>query len=175
MDCLGAGVQVVNYKGITSIAVNIILSSSTEIIENRTSKMLQTLTAFSKEHCRHNKQDKKLLRECHMSRKRKSYWEIFMCQRKEKLLTKCHASNIYIYIYIYIQKMCVCVCKYVLIKKRSHKRYATVTTLVEVWILWSFKIFLWSVLYWWVLKERNSCCLQTDLIYKHNHEIKKKF
>ena len=110
MDCLGAGVQVVNYKGITSIAVNIILSSSTEIIENRTSKMLQTLTASSKEHYKHNKQDKKLLRECHTSRKRKSYWEIFMCQRKEKLLTKCHASNIYIYIYIYIQKMCVCVC-----------------------------------------------------------------
>ena len=73
MECLGARVVVVNYKGITSIAVNIILSSSTEIIENRTSKMLQTLTDSSKEHCKHNKQEKKLLRECHRLRKRKSY------------------------------------------------------------------------------------------------------
>ena len=28
-----------------------------------------------------------------MSKKRKSYGEIFMCQRKEKPLTKCHASK----------------------------------------------------------------------------------
>ena len=52
-----------------------------------------------------------------------------------------------------------------LIKKGSHKQYATLTTLAVVWALWSFKIFIWSELYWWALKERNSCCLQIDLIY----------
>ena len=52
-----------------------------------------------------------------------------------------------------------------LIKKGSHKRYATLTTPAVVWALWSFKIFIWSELYWWILKERNSCCLQIDPIY----------
>ena len=52
-----------------------------------------------------------------------------------------------------------------LIKKGCHKRYATLTTLAVVWALWSFKIFIWSELYWWALKEQNNCCLQIDLIY----------
>ena len=43
-----------------------------------------------------------------------------------------------------------------LIKKGSHKRYATLTTLAVVWALWSFKIFFWSELYWWALKERSN-------------------
>ena len=34
-----------------------------------------------------------MLAECHASKKRKIYWQIFMCKRKEKLLTKCHASK----------------------------------------------------------------------------------
>ena len=38
-------------------------------------------------------------------------------------------------------------------------------TLAVVWALWSFKIFFWSELYWWALKERNSCCIQIDRIY----------
>ena len=54
----------------------------------------------------------------------------------------------------------------VLIKKGSHKRYATLTTLEVVWALWSFKIFFWSELYWWALQERNSCCLQIDRILR---------
>ena len=51
-----------------------------------------------------------------------------------------------------------------LIKKGSHKRYATLTTLAVVWALWYFKIFFWSELYWWALKEQNSCCIQIDRI-----------
>ena len=33
-------------------------------------------------------------------------------------------------------------------------------TLAVVWALWPFKMFIWSELYWWALKERNSCSLQ---------------
>ena len=65
-------------------------------------------------------------------------------------------NNIYIYMYIYI-------------------RYATLTTLAVVWALWSFKIFFWSKLYWWALKERNSCCIQIIYIYNNlviTHRIK---
>ena len=51
-----------------------------------------------------------------------------------------------------------------LIEKGSHKRFAMPTVLVVVWALWSFKIFIWSELRWWALKERNSCCPQIDLI-----------
>ena len=57
----------------------------------------------------------------------------------------------------------------------SHKRYATLTTLAVVWALWSFKIFIWSELYWWALKERNSCCLQIDrkiCIYIYIYKIR---
>ena len=35
--------------------------------------------------------------------------------------------------------------------------YATLTTLAVVWALWSFRIFIWSELYWWALKEWNNC------------------
>ena len=42
--------------------------------------------------------------------------------------------------------------------------YVTLTTLAVVWALWSFKIFFWSELYWWTLKDRNSCCLQIHRI-----------
>ena len=60
---------------------------------------------------------------------------------------------IYEYMYIYISVcMHICICIYVyihiirflstlLIKKGSHRRYATLTTLAVVWALWSFKIF----------------------------------
>ena len=51
-----------------------------------------------------------------------------------------------------------------LIKKGSHKPDVTPTTLAVVWALCSLKIFFWSELYWWALKERNSCCLQIDRI-----------
>ena len=34
-----------------------------------------------------------MLAECHASKKRKIYWQIFICKRKEKLLTKCHTSK----------------------------------------------------------------------------------
>ena len=51
-----------------------------------------------------------------------------------------------------------------LIKKGSHRRYATLTTLAVVWALWSFMIFFWSELYWWALKEWNSFCIQIDRI-----------
>ena len=40
-----------------------------------------------------------------------------------------------------------------LIKKGSHKRYATFTTLAVVWAFWSFKIFFWSEL----------CCVLMDI------------
>ena len=53
-----------------------------------------------------------------------------------------------------------------LIKKGSHKRYATLTSLAVSWALWSFKIFLWSELYWWAFKEWISCCLQIDRILR---------
>ena len=51
-----------------------------------------------------------------------------------------------------------------LIKKGSHKRYPTLTTLAVVWAFWSFWVFFWSELSWWALKELNSCCLQIDCI-----------
>ena len=54
-------------------------------------------------------------------------------------------------LYIYIYDLCT---NYVLM----HLSY---------YILMSFKIFFWSELYWWTLKERNSCCLQIDVIYIH--------
>ena len=41
-----------------------------------------------------------------------------------------------------------------LIEKGSHKRYAMPTVQV-VWALCSFKIWIWSELHWWALKERN--------------------
>ena len=53
-----------------------------------------------------------------------------------------------------------------LIKKGNHKRYTTLTALAVVWALWSFKIFFWSELHWWALKEQNSCCLQIDPILR---------
>ena len=51
-----------------------------------------------------------------------------------------------------------------LIEKSSHKWYATPTALEVVWALWSFKIFIWSELRWWALKERNNCCPQIDRV-----------
>ena len=89
---------------------------------------------------------------------------------------------IYIYMFMYIFYIYICICIYIvllllstdwsyisllyvvklstlLIKKGSHKRYATLTGLAVVWALWSFKIFFWSELYWSALKERNNCCL----------------
>ena len=73
---------------------------------------------------------------------------------------------IYIYIHIYVYIMLLNFFKLItlLIKKGSHKRYATPRTLAVVWALWFFKIFLWSELNWWALKEQNSCCLQIDRI-----------
>ena len=51
-----------------------------------------------------------------------------------------------------------------LIERGGHKRYTMPTALVVVWPLWSFKIFIWTKLRWWALKEQNSNCLQIDLI-----------
>ena len=111
MEYLGAGGQVVNSpnvnKGITALGININLNSYIENIKNKILWTLQTFHTISREHYKH-KQDKKLEAQCHASKKKKSYWEIFMCQerkncwqsvirqRKEKLLAKCHASKIYI-------------------------------------------------------------------------------
>ena len=39
---------------------------------------------------------------------------------------------------------------------------ATLKTRAKVWAFWSFNIFIWSELYWWLLKELNGCCLQID-------------
>ena len=52
-----------------------------------------------------------------------------------------------------------------LIKKGCHKRYPTLTTLAVVWTLRYFKIFIWSELCWWALKEWNGCYI----IYIHIH------
>ena len=41
----------------------------------------------------------------------------------------------------------------------------SLSMILFLFILWSFKIFFWSELYWWALKEQNSCCLQIDCIY----------
>ena len=72
--------------------------------------------------------------------------KIQKCKDKKKAHTNAIYTYTYIYIYIYIY-------------------IATLTTLVVVWTLWFFKIFFWSELYWWALKEQNSCCLQIDCIY----------
>ena len=51
-------------------AMNINLHSYMENIKNRTLETLQTFYNFSKEHYKHNNQDKKtLLAECHVSEK----------------------------------------------------------------------------------------------------------
>ena len=50
----------------------------------------------------------------------------------------------------------------VLTEKGSHKRYAMSIALVVVCVLWSSKMFIWSKLHWWALKELNCCCLQTQ-------------
>ena len=77
--------------------------------------------------------------------------------------------NKYIYIYLYVYILYYIILYFIvlyyimLIKKGSHKRYVTLTTLVVVWALWFFEIFIWSELYWWALKERNSSCLQSIL------------
>ena len=65
---------------------------------------------------------------------------MFMCQRKEKLLTKCHASkiylteisNIYIYIYIYIYIVCMCMYVYVYIYTYT---YNSICLLLYIWYI----------------------------------------
>ena len=58
MEYLGAGGPVVNSpnvdKVITTLAMNINLSSSMENINNRTLKRLETFYNFLKEHYKHN-------------------------------------------------------------------------------------------------------------------------
>ena len=49
-----------------------------------------------------------------------------------------------------------------LIEKGNYNRCATVTTLAVVWGFLPFKMFIWSGLYWWTLKERKSLCLQNN-------------
>ena len=57
---------------ITTLAININLNS---YIENIKIEIVNTtnIHTFSKEHYKDNKYDKKLLTECHVSKKRKSY------------------------------------------------------------------------------------------------------
>lgn len=38
--------------------------------------------------------------------------------------------------------------------KESQKQYATLTTLAVIWKIWYLKIFIWSQLRWWTLKEQ---------------------
>ena len=51
-----------------------------------------------------------------------------------------------------------------LIDKGRHKVYGTFTGVAVVGALRFFKIFIWSELHWWALKEWKSCCPQIDLI-----------
>ena len=60
-----------------------------------------------------------------------------------------------------------------LIEKSSYKQYPMPTSLVAVLALWSFKIFTWSKLRWWTLKERFRYVpfyLKMSKIYKINDE-----
>ena len=81
-----------------------------------------------------------------------SYWELFTHSRNK--------FNIYDIQYIMLLNFVKL--STLFIKKGSHKQYAMLTTLAVVWALWSFKIFIWSELYWWALKEVRS--LQIDQI-----------
>ena len=53
-----------------------------------------------------------------------------------------------------------------LMEKGSHKQYATLTTLAVVWSLCSVRIFFSFVLWWWALKDQNSCSLHIDRILR---------
>ena len=83
-------------------------------------------------------------------------WAVLMSSKRAKKLLSTDWSNVTLLNFVKLSIL--------LIKKGSHKRYATLTILALVWALWSFKILFWSELYWWALKERNSCCLQIDWI-----------
>ena len=84
---------------------------------------------------------------------------IYVRSQRAKQLLSADWSNITLLNFVKLSTL--------LIKKGSHKQYATLITLAVVSAFWSFKIFFWSTLYWWALKERNSCCLQINRIYKY--------
>ena len=53
-----------------------------------------------------------------------------------------------------------------LMEKGSQKWYATRTPVEVFWTFWSLRIFFWSKMWWWGLKEQNSCCLQIARILR---------
>ena len=74
-------------------------------------------------------------------------WAVLMSSQRAKQLLSTDWS--------YITLLKLVKLSHLLIKKGSHKRYATLTALAVVWALWSFKIFIWSDLRF---DLRNSCC-----------------
>ena len=83
-------------------------------------------------------------------------WDVLISSQRAKQLLSTDWPNIMLLNIVKLSTL--------LIKKASHKRYVTLTTLAVVWALWSFKTFIWSELYWWALKQQKICCLQIDHI-----------